>query len=69
MYPLQADCDPAMLRQMPVQSFVEATSKPGVVYRNPSRKEQRELRERLEAIDDVTPREEHCSPTGTTTPP
>ena len=40
--------------------FVRATSHPAVQYPKPSRKEVREMREQMQAIDDVTPREEQC---------
>jgi DNA-binding transcriptional MerR regulator len=42
------------------QWFVEATSRPAIEYRKPSRKEMRDVRERMQAEDDVTPREERC---------
>jgi DNA-binding transcriptional MerR regulator len=42
------------------QWFVEATGRPAIEYRKPSRKEMGELRERMRAEDDVTPREERC---------
>jgi DNA-binding transcriptional MerR regulator len=46
--------------------FVEAISEPAIEYRKPSRKqlremrEMREMREQMQAIDDITPREERC---------
>jgi DNA-binding transcriptional MerR regulator len=40
--------------------FVEATKQPRVKYQKPSRKAEREIRERMQAYDDVTPREEWC---------
>jgi DNA-binding transcriptional MerR regulator len=42
------------------QWFVEATSKPAVEYHKPSRKEMREIRAKMQADDEVIPREEHC---------
>lgn len=40
--------------------FVGATSRPAIEHRKPSRKELREMRERVQAIDDATPLEEGC---------
>jgi DNA-binding transcriptional MerR regulator len=42
------------------QWFVQATNKPPMDYRKQSRKERREIREHLQALDDVTPLEEQC---------
>jgi len=40
--------------------FVQVTNNPALEYSKPSRKELREMREQVQAIDDVTPREERC---------
>lgn len=40
--------------------FVESTSRPAIGHREPTQEEERELNERMKALDEITPREEHC---------